>query len=112
MDEHFVFPLMGVFARVGPGFQFEDPHAKILGAIGLADHHPACDPFGGIARIRFYFRFLVRNDFHFFGSFLLCFFSNIIKINGEVNFDDFIKSAKMSHCERSEAIFIPFFVSI
>ncbi|MCX5910825.1 MAG: hypothetical protein NTV04_02735, partial [Deltaproteobacteria bacterium] len=61
------------------------------------------DPFGGIAGIRFYFRFLVGNDFHLFGSFLLCFFSNIIKINGEVNFDDFIKSAKMSHCERSEA---------
>ena len=49
MNEHFMFPIVGMFGRVSSRGNLKDPHTKIRGPVTLADNHPGRDAFGGLA---------------------------------------------------------------
>jgi hypothetical protein len=49
MNEHLVFPSVGVPGGMSPRGNLEYPHAKVVGAIILTDHHPGRNSFGGAA---------------------------------------------------------------
>ena len=46
MNEHFMFPIVGMLRGMAARGNLKDPHAKILGAVGLADDHPGRDALG------------------------------------------------------------------
>jgi hypothetical protein len=64
MDEHFMFPCMGMPGRMSPGGNLKDPHTKVWGPVFLADHHPGGDAFGWVAIEVSSFHFRILFNYH------------------------------------------------
>jgi hypothetical protein len=64
MDEHFMFPIMGMPGSMAARGNLKDPHAKILSPVFLADDHPGRNPFGDVAVEKSSIDFGILFNFH------------------------------------------------